>query len=370
MKKGFINIVLVIAIILLAGAGGYLALTKKSGLPKNGALNDHVVVPVAQQTPATDSKISGWKTYANEKYGYSLSYPNNWIVDSEQRIVNQDNDIRSLVSIHNSDNSLGVSVRVDLEDSAIKYGALQKSQISINGKVETAYLFPTGYECGMADPTAKDCSFFMVSFQKNGFWYTFTATGHAESVAEPYVSIFSSTKFTNTGIKADKPDIVSADSWKSYSNKRYNYSFKYPEGAIIEMASANKIPEACLFIKYKDAFVYISNPKDSTEAPCGPTGVGLGYAPTKEDIDVGKIPYVAEGFKYSLQQLAVDLAKSGGKPSPNDKDETNEWFDISSVNGNMRVVYGINSGLGIKLTNYELMEKASLIRSILRSLTF
>ncbi|HRY62738.1 MAG TPA: PsbP-related protein [Candidatus Paceibacterota bacterium] len=369
-NKGFVNILLVTALIVALTAAGFFIFDRS--LQKEIEPNNELVVPddVSTSADKLSNTISNLLTYTNTKYGYSLSYPNDWIIEPEQRIVDQYNEIVSLVNIHNPDKSLGVNISISRKEPGIKYVASSQSKLSINGSTETAYLFPKGYECGMADPAAKDCSFFIVAIQHNGFWYDLRAGGHAEAVAEPYTSIFSSFKFTGTGIKADEPDVVSSDSWRRYSNKRYNYSFKYPAGAIIETAPANKIPEACLSIKYKDAFIYISNPKDSTEAPCGPTGVGLGYTPDQRDIEIGGILYVAKGFEYSLQQLKVDLAKSGQSLSSNDKDETNQWFDISSVNGNMRVVYGVNSGTGVKLTDYELTDRSELISSVLGSLTF
>jgi hypothetical protein len=84
-QKGFINVILVIIIIVLAGALGYFTLVKKSP-------------PIAQQTPThtptfTPTKISAstptptpkdetknWKIYTNNKYGFTFKYPPSWKV--------------------------------------------------------------------------------------------------------------------------------------------------------------------------------------------------------------------------------------------------------------------------------------------------
>jgi len=65
-QKGFINILVVIGIIILAGAAGYFALVKKQE-------------PIPQQITAED-ETTNWKTYSNEKYGFKFKYPLDLIV--------------------------------------------------------------------------------------------------------------------------------------------------------------------------------------------------------------------------------------------------------------------------------------------------
>jgi len=42
------------------------------------------------QTPV--SKISGWKVYQNEKYGYRLDYPSDWLILEQERFGSGDKD--------------------------------------------------------------------------------------------------------------------------------------------------------------------------------------------------------------------------------------------------------------------------------------
>lgn len=65
-QKGFTNIVLIVVIAILVGAGGYFAFVKKSE-------------PVSQQqlSPATVNETAGWKTYKNDTYNFEVKYPEN-----------------------------------------------------------------------------------------------------------------------------------------------------------------------------------------------------------------------------------------------------------------------------------------------------
>ncbi|MEK7501021.1 MAG: hypothetical protein AAB642_02765 [Patescibacteria group bacterium] len=65
-QKGFIKIIVVILIILLAAAG-YLYLK-----------NSEVITNIFQKK---SDETAGWKTYRNEKYGYSFMYPPESVVD-------------------------------------------------------------------------------------------------------------------------------------------------------------------------------------------------------------------------------------------------------------------------------------------------
>ena len=82
-QKGFANIVLILAIVILVGIGGYFVFVKKSE-------------PVAQQqtptptqtntpvspTPTPEDETANWKTYNNARYSYTIKYPSDWYVET------------------------------------------------------------------------------------------------------------------------------------------------------------------------------------------------------------------------------------------------------------------------------------------------
>lgn len=83
-QKGFANIVMVLAIVILVGVAGYFVFVNKSE-------------PVAQQTPTptqtqkptlptptpTPNPTANWKTYTNTEYGLELKYPPTWNVQEK-----------------------------------------------------------------------------------------------------------------------------------------------------------------------------------------------------------------------------------------------------------------------------------------------
>jgi hypothetical protein len=84
MQKKFVLLVLIVLIIV---AGGVFVWNKKMNqeVPKNSLKEE---VKTAENTDTNNVDTSDWKTYRNEKYGYSMRYPKGWYVDD--RFANQD----------------------------------------------------------------------------------------------------------------------------------------------------------------------------------------------------------------------------------------------------------------------------------------
>lgn len=67
-QKGFANIVLIVLVVILAGAVGYFVFLQKSQ-----------TVQIPSQTPSRQqNETTDWKTYQNAQYNLSIKYPNDW----------------------------------------------------------------------------------------------------------------------------------------------------------------------------------------------------------------------------------------------------------------------------------------------------
>lgn len=90
-QKGFANIILIVLVVVLAGALGYFIITKKSEpVSQQQTQNSQNQIP-SQNLPSktqapsptlpTTVKSENWKTYQNNKYGFEFGYPENWNLD-------------------------------------------------------------------------------------------------------------------------------------------------------------------------------------------------------------------------------------------------------------------------------------------------
>src|SRR3989338_1381544 len=84
-QKGFVNIILVLTIIAVAGVAGYFVLTRKQTplvqqitIPTSATTQTPVIKNPTPATPTPPNETVSWKTYRNEKYGFSVMYPPSW----------------------------------------------------------------------------------------------------------------------------------------------------------------------------------------------------------------------------------------------------------------------------------------------------
>jgi len=66
-QKGFIPIIILLAVIVLAGVGGAVYYVSSSKQPKE-----------APVPPQQENQYSGWQEYVNPKYNYTIKYPPDW----------------------------------------------------------------------------------------------------------------------------------------------------------------------------------------------------------------------------------------------------------------------------------------------------
>lgn len=69
-SKDFANIILVVVIVVIAGAVGYFAV-RKSGLTVHQP-------PTSTFVPIPKDETVSWKTFTNSQYGFVVRYPADW----------------------------------------------------------------------------------------------------------------------------------------------------------------------------------------------------------------------------------------------------------------------------------------------------
>lgn len=83
MQKGQILIWIIVGVLVIAVAGGAYYLGR-STTPKPSA-TPNVISQTPQPTPTSSpvDETANWKTYTNDRFGYSIKYPNIWKVYPE-----------------------------------------------------------------------------------------------------------------------------------------------------------------------------------------------------------------------------------------------------------------------------------------------
>jgi hypothetical protein len=89
-------------------------------------------------------------------------------------------------------------------------------------------------------------------------------------------------------------------SWKTYTNDVHNYSFRYPDGAQIEILDQGHSPAEKECVQVSLTYGYVTFNAPGSEELCGRTGVGV-YAETiekEENITVGGKNYLINGREF------------------------------------------------------------------------
>lgn len=154
-------------------------------------------------TGSTTNETASWKIYENSRFGYSIRYPDSWVAEPEERIMDQTNKIESIIKLHDQENAHTVQITVNQKEAQLKYSAPQRYPITVLGSTQAAYAFPEGYECLMADPERRDCSFFIVPLYHSGLWYELLAKGDARTITTLYEDILSTFAFLNSSAGAN-----------------------------------------------------------------------------------------------------------------------------------------------------------------------
>ncbi len=191
------------------------------------------VTPSSPQTtqPGSD-EAANWKTYTNTKYGYSIKYPTDWIVNDPCIADKQFLDcsapevsIKSLEKFTLNEQDINYSIRIS---------KLDKDPRDTTGLI-AFYVPPGGYKeekinsidvlkgLGMNNTL----EFYFKKRENNYIWITFGPYSEKApfpkqgSFYKTFNKILSTFKFTDQN-QAD------TFNWKTYTNTKWSFSFKYP----------------------------------------------------------------------------------------------------------------------------------------------
>lgn len=198
--------VVVVAACVILGLGAFFVIKmQKKPVETNTNVNLSVQTETPQAAPTaststapapTTPKPSTTKLYSNAAFGYSFSYPTNWVLEPETSVVDAQNDMPSVVSVHDTKpfSPQRFSVTINRKERTLKNEAPKTEPVTIAGQTVTAYLFPDGKDC-KPTKTDPDCSFFLIPIQRDGVWYEINVANEAVTL-DAYRTILASFKFT------------------------------------------------------------------------------------------------------------------------------------------------------------------------------
>ena len=193
LSKGGQGVVVWIIILAVLIGGGYL-FAKKAGYVRDNTPSD-IIQPLV-----VDNSVSvpaDWKTYRNEKYGFSINLPPSW---KGYRVNESPTNFR------------GVSFGIKDQDVVVKIIVLTKKEYSDCEK---------GALCPVTFIAQNDADVFVLVHAQDYTDSIFTTPGIAGS--DVWDSIISTFKFTNA--VSAKNDFKN---WKTYHNEENGFELKYP----------------------------------------------------------------------------------------------------------------------------------------------
>ncbi|MFA6097699.1 MAG: hypothetical protein WC788_08830 [Candidatus Paceibacterota bacterium] len=217
--------VLILAIVLFALVVA-LDVTIHFSTPKNTPIIDVLSTEEPSVVPSPSNEISDWKTYKNEKYGFQLTFPDNW---GGYKVNDKGDLIEFSLKRKNSE--------VINDTKAEDYGAI--FAIKAYSKDEWKGIFESLTNVSSQEDTEKTRKESEKIKQPQPVYagenenYIFGYVKYLKKAEdEELFEVYNPTYDVNTKIiptfKFTGKEL--SDGWKNYQNKEYGYEIKYPGG--------------------------------------------------------------------------------------------------------------------------------------------
>ena len=234
-KSKLMPILLIVLILVLLGVGGIYAY-------KNFFVKTPEPTPTPISTPeVTPDPTADWKTYTNNKRGYSMRYPTDWTTKevSEERpqfgdkveyvvFYSPTKDYALTFGVRNKGETVKLTGRTGTSEGDFVEGTPiyinnntvpAKNLVSQN-KLKAVFYYQTNTGTFSLDGREAYADFDRITYDQNHETDLSKSQQQLLLIANQILSTF---KFT------DETSITDISKWKTFSDNQYGISFKYPE---------------------------------------------------------------------------------------------------------------------------------------------
>ena len=243
LKNGFVFIPVIIIALLLIGGGLYIALNNQKPVQEV----DSVAQNDLNNGLGNFEQAEGWKTYANQKTKFIISYPNAYHVYLDHNLINYDENkyergnskgVKIQIQQHSKENhgynlstNDGVNKFIDkLNTNRIKNDTIE------NSNTTSIVPFSLGIFKFKNEVFSGPGGSFNIyyAFATDDTYYTALVWGEQNDQETVNKILFTFKIFTDNANQTNAQNYSQKSNWKTYTNPKYSFSISYhPEWDII-----------------------------------------------------------------------------------------------------------------------------------------